>query len=310
MVSNHLVTNSRYAQLVCNFVKILEICKDFSKDLVNEHGNLPRRGVVPRFSDLEVIALSMLAEHMSIDSENRLFDQLRHHQHEFPNLVSRRQYNDRRKFTRNLCEYIRKRIAEKMDGAEEYFCVDSKPIEVCRLARAQRCKLGCSDYDSAPAFGYCATQSLYYYGYKLHAICGLSGVIHSYDLTPANVHDINYMKDVKFDFHDCSIFGDRAYISAELKQDLFSSVGIKLEVPYRLNMKDWKPTFKHFAKARKRIETNFSQLCDHLMIFRNYAKKTIGLFTRIIGKISAFTVLQYINYIKGRPIGRVKYALN
>ena len=32
--------------------------------------------------------------------------------------------------------------------------------------------------------------------------------------------------------------GDRAYLSAELQQDLFSSVGIKLEVPYRLNMKN------------------------------------------------------------------------
>ncbi|TFH68180.1 IS982 family transposase, partial [Segatella hominis] len=32
--------------------------------------------------------------------------------------------------------------------------------------------------------------------------------------------------------------------------------------------------------------------------------------TRIIGKISAFTVLQYINYVNNRPVGRVKYALN
>ena len=60
--------------LYANFVKILEICKDFSKDLVNERGNLPRRGVVPRFSDLEVISLSLTAEYMSIDSENLLFD--------------------------------------------------------------------------------------------------------------------------------------------------------------------------------------------------------------------------------------------
>lgn len=48
-----------YNLVMCNlytkFVKFLEICKDFSKDLVNERGNLPRRGVVPRFSDLEVI---------------------------------------------------------------------------------------------------------------------------------------------------------------------------------------------------------------------------------------------------------------
>lgn len=113
--------------LYASFVKILEICKDFSKDLVNDQGNLPRRGVVPRFSDLEVISLSMLSEHMSIDSENRLFYYLRHHCGEFPNLISRRQYNDRRKSTRNLCEEIRKRIADRMDGAEEYFRVDSNP---------------------------------------------------------------------------------------------------------------------------------------------------------------------------------------
>lgn len=73
-------------------------------------------------------------------------------------------------------------------------------------------------------------------------------------------------------------------------------------------MKDWKPTFMPFAKARKRIETNFSLFCDRFMIFCNYAKETAGLFTRIIGKISAYTVLQYINHINGCPIGRVKYA--
>ncbi|MBF4211693.1 IS982 family transposase, partial [Pseudomonas donghuensis] len=79
---------------------------------------------------------------------------------------------------------------------------------------------------------------------------------------------------------------------------------------YRLNMKNCRITFKPYAKARKRSETKFSQLCDHFMLFRNYAKQTPGLFTRIIGKISAFTVLQYINYVNNRPIGRVKYALN
>ena len=86
--------------------------------------------------------------------------------------------------------------------------------------------------------------------YKLHAVCGLRGVIHSFDLTAANVHDIHYMKDVKFEFSDCCILADRAYLSAELQQDLFSSAHIKLEVPYRLNMKTWKPAFKPYAKAR------------------------------------------------------------
>jgi hypothetical protein len=179
------------------FRKILEICKQFSYDLVNTEGNSRRRGVVPRFSDIEVIALSLTAETLSIDSENYLFRKLAESKKEIPNLISRRQFNDRRKSTSELCEKIRKRIADSIDGGEKYFCIDSKPIEVCRMSRSKRCKMGRKNYKKAPNFGYCASQREHYYGYKLHALCGLSGVIHSYDLTKASVHDIRYLQDVK-----------------------------------------------------------------------------------------------------------------
>lgn len=308
-VSKLLISNQRMYNLYAIFAKYLEICKSFSGNLVNETGNIRRRGVIPKFSDLEVIALSLTAETMSIDSENYLFIQLAQYKSSFPNMISRRQFNDRRKFTGNLCETIRKRIADHVDGGEDYFCIDSKPIEVCRTARGKRCQMGKKDYSKAPSFGYCASQRTYYFGYKLHALCGLSGVIHAYDLTKASVHDINYLHDIKFEYHDCSIFGDRGYIGKEIQLDLFETANIKLECPYRLNQKDWKPQFIPYAKARKRIETVFSQLADQFMIIRNYAKETEGLFTRIIGKISAFTILQYINKMNNNPIGRVKYAL-
>ena len=64
------------------------------------------------------------------------------------------------------------------------------------------------------------------------------------------------------------------------------------------------------CKARKRIETLFSQLTEQFLIIRNYAKITNGLFARIIGKISALNVLQYANFINNKSIGRIKYALN
>ena len=64
------------------------------------------------------------------------------------------------------------------------------------------------------------------------------------------------------------------------------------------------------AKTRKRIETIFSQLTDLLLVIRNNAKTTIVLFARVIGKISALTILQYVNFINNKPIGRIKYALN
>ena len=88
--------------LAAKFGKIFDICKKFSKNLVDERGNLPRRGVVPRFSDLEVIALSLTAEQCSIDSESLLFSYMEEYKADFPNLISRRQFNDRRKFLSTL----------------------------------------------------------------------------------------------------------------------------------------------------------------------------------------------------------------
>ena len=308
-VAKLLIDQYRMHNLYAIFAKLLNICKQIAGNLVNESGNVPRRGVVPKFSDLEVVALNMASEAVGIDSESLLFAKLQEYRVEIPNLISRRQYNDRRKITSSLCHAIREKMVSEMDGDEDYFCIDSKPIEVCRIARSKRCSMGKKDYKKAPGVGYCASQSMYYYGYKLHAVCGLSGVIHSFDLTKASVHDIHYLKDVKVDYSNCTVIGDRGYISAQVQLDLFETANIRLEVPYRCNQKEWKPTFPAFAKARKRIETLFSQLCDQFMIIRNYAKDTDGLFARIIGKISALTILQYINYKNEKPIGRVKYAL-
>ena len=81
--------------LYTKFVKILEICKQFSENLVNESGNVPRRGHVPKFSDLEVVALSLTAEAENIDSEKWLFDyKLQEYKDSIPNLMPRRQFND------------------------------------------------------------------------------------------------------------------------------------------------------------------------------------------------------------------------
>ena len=72
--------------------------KQFSKNLVNERGKTTRRGVIPKFSDLEVISLSLTAEALGIDSENYLFHKLsKEYSADFYNLISRRQYNQRRK---------------------------------------------------------------------------------------------------------------------------------------------------------------------------------------------------------------------
>jgi hypothetical protein len=74
--------------LKTNFDKILDICKETGKEFTNAQGNIPRCGVVPRFSDLEVVALSLTAESLSIDSESLLFSKLASdYKTDFPNLI-------------------------------------------------------------------------------------------------------------------------------------------------------------------------------------------------------------------------------
>ena len=47
--------------LFTKVVKMLERCKQFSGNIAKESGNVPRSVSVPKFFDLEVVALSLTA---------------------------------------------------------------------------------------------------------------------------------------------------------------------------------------------------------------------------------------------------------
>lgn len=103
------------------------------------------------------------------------------------------------------------------------------------------------------------------------------------------------------------ILADKGYLSAEYQLDLFESKQIKLEVPMRKNQHNYNKQAYIFRKYRKRIETLFSQLCDHFMIRRNYAKTFDGFKTRILSKITSLTIIQFINkFVFDRNINNLK----
>lgn len=265
--------------------------------------------ITPKMTDIELIALNLYAEMSSIDSERQLFRELERTY--LKGKIDRSVYNRRRKKLAPYIEKVRIELAQTFNEFEDYFIIDSMPLEVCKLSRASRSKVCKESEYSSPATGYCASQNLYYYGYKLHAVCSMKGVFQSFDLTPANVHDIYYLKDVKQQLSDCVLLGDKGYISSKIQLDLFNSVNIKLETPKRANQKDYSPQYYLFKKYRKRIETLFSQLCDQFMIRRNYAKSFLGYKTRILSKITAVTFIQYLNHFKyQRNINNLKINLD
>lgn len=295
-----------------NFDKILNVIKEIIGTQTGAGGNFLRPGPKPKLTDLEVIALSLTAECLSIDSENLLFVKLQNeYQNEFKNMISRRQYNDRRKFLFDKTESVRKAMAARLNEVAEVYAIDSMPIEICKLSRQQRNKMGKESEHHQPDKGYCASQKKYFYGYKLHSVCSASGVVQSLDLTKASVHDIHYLEDVKEMFSNCIITGDKGYISKTQQIDLFQTAQIQLEVPLRSNQKEEKPVIRVLKKVRKRIETVFSQLCDHFLIQRNYAKSFTGFKSRVLAKVTALTVLQFLNkFVYQKPVSRVKHALS
>lgn len=282
-----------------NYEKILEVLKEL--DLDSENFLIQIRK--PRLTDLRIIAINLTSEYMSIDSEHQLFRIL---PIEIKSLIERSVYNRRKRKLFNHMERIRKLLAEKFNGSEKYFVVDSMPLEVCKLSRSSRSRI-CKETDYAlPNRGYCASQKMHYYGYKLHAVCSVEGVFQSLDISPASVHDIHYLKDIKQQIENCTILGDKGYLSAEYQLDLFTSHNIKLEVPMRKNQKNYKIQPHIIRKSRKRIETLFSQLCDQFMIRRNYAKSFLGFKTRILSKIVTLTIIQTINRNANRNINNLK----
>jgi hypothetical protein len=135
-------------------------------------------------------------------------------------------------------------------------------------------------------------------------------VFQSIDLSAAFVHDINYLKDIKHQISDCTLIGDRVYLSAEIQLNLFITCNIKLNTPMRNNQNNYKKQPYIFRKKRKRIETLFSQLCDQFMIRRNYEKSFDGFKTRILSKITALTTIQYTNkFIFNRNINNIKISI-
>lgn len=296
--------------LKSNFDRIKPIVKESLADFIDSNGNIKKVGAKPKFSDVDIITLALVEESLSINSENLLFSKLRsEYREEFPRLIDRSQFNRRRKYLCNIIDSVRLNLVRKLLPSENTFILDSLPIEICKFARAKRIKICKENIETAPAYGYCAAQNTHYFGYKFHGVCSLNGVLTSFDLSKANHADIQYLKDIEPNYSNCLLLGDKAYLDSEYQLELFETRGIQLNTPMRTNQKNYHKQPFLFRKVRKRIETMFSQFVDQFLIRKNLAKTFLGLATRILSKVTAFTLLQFINLINQKPLNHVKHAL-
>jgi hypothetical protein len=123
------------SNIVKNYFRVLEVISSLNYKLENK-SYVGRKQKIP---DLEAVALSKTAEFMSIDSENSLFKEINSEQ--ISNLIERSQFNKRRRKLFLFLEEVRTKLASRFLEFEDYFIVDSMPLEICKFARHRRIKI-------------------------------------------------------------------------------------------------------------------------------------------------------------------------
>lgn len=289
------------SNLGSSYTKILGLLHE-----LEPQDNFLKQRRLPKLSDKQLLALSLAAESLGLDSGRHLFKQL-------PTMlagqIDRSVFNRRRRQLAFKVELLRQRMGAALAPADDCYLVDSMPLEICKLGRAKRLSICQEAEETRPDFGYCAVHRTHYFGYKLHAAGTAAGVVKAFDISKASTHDIHDLNDLHTQLRHCVPVGDKGYLSRQWQHDLFGTAAVRLETPMRRNRLDFIPFSPVFRKARKRIETLFSQLCDQFMVRRNDAKSFQGLSARIISKVAALTMIRCFNQRNGNHLNNLKSSV-
>lgn len=289
------------------FIVVYVIVDDLYKKTVPK--NIQDRGkknnAEPLLSDSEVITISLVGELLGIDSEKAWLGFVRKNLvYLFPNLLERTRFNRRRRNLCNIINLLRKRLLEKLSiHLDPYRIIDSLPIPVCHYARSSRCK----GFKGEASYGICEAKGEKIYGFKLHVLATINGIVTDFVLAKASHHDVSLVWDLVNYYQNLSVIGDKGYVSSNLEKELKTARNVNLLAMKRKNQQSYT---KHendlLGKTRKLVETIFSQLTEQFNLSQVRAKSLWGLITRINTKITAHTIASFINKIFGLSMINIK----
>ena len=277
------------------YVIIDEICEQLAPFM-------KRPGPDPVCSDSELIAIALISECKGWDVETELLSNWQCHQDLFPNIPSQSRFNRRRRNLMFIINWIRRMLLAGIDMAQDNQCViDSLPIPVVNFHLAPA---STGDWQACEAsYGPVSSKKETIFGYKLHLLVTMGGIIIDFVLAPAHVTDLEAGRDLFFSHTDLQIIGDKAYISADIAAELWRTNRILLQTLPRKNQKKQvsKPVRKIINRVRQIVETVNGQLDGQFNIETNHAHTFWGLCARLYTKLTAHTLCVHINRLLGKP---------
>ena len=140
------------------------------------------------------------------------------------------------------------------------------------------------------------------FGYKLHLLVTLGGVIRDYVLAPASAHDVTLAPELLGGHDDLVVLGDKGYISAPIAKALREKHALHLLTPPRKNALVPTPhgRVSLWNGLRQVIETVNEQLTAQFGIGRHGAHTFAGLGARLEAKLTAHTLCLALNWQSGK----------
>ena len=281
------------------FTNVFVIIDDIYNEIIPMSISNRRNINDSKLSDSEIITISIVGELLTIDSEKAFFSLLkREYKNLFPKLGDRTRFNRTKRNLHWVISKIRDYISSFMQSySNNIRIVDSMPIPVCEFGRAHFSKC----FKGEASYGRCPSKKQTYFGFKFHALTTVDGFLTDYVITPANVDDRNAVWDLCEKYKSISIIGDKGYVNKRLTPELKIQKDINLLFLKRGNSKDNYPKdIKQLIfKARRRIETSFSQLTEQLNLNKVKSKSMLGFITRTSIKVLAHNTSFLINKLMG-----------
>jgi len=249
-------------------------------------------------TDAEVVTLSVAQAMMGIPSDARFLKTARKQlQHLFPVLPNRPGYLKRRQRLSDAIEALISVFASDSPGFhDDLVLVDSTPVECARSIETTRR----SQLADAADYGYCASHSRYFWGFRLHGLFALDGTPRALILTSPKTPErdvcLTLLKRCQRDGH-LFVLGDKGYAGREFEQSA-SKLDATIIRPKRKNEPGELP---HIAPIRQRIESIFQTCKDLLTLERHGARTLHGLTTRISTRLLALAAAIALNHRLSRP---------
>jgi hypothetical protein len=244
--------------------------------------------------------MALVGECRGWDVETEMLSHWQEHKDLFPHIPSQSRFNRRRRNLMFAFNIIRRIVLNWLDVAQDRQCaIDSLPVPVVQFHLVPS---STGDWAAHGAkFGKVSSKKQTIFGFKLHLLVTLGGVIIDFELAPANATDLEVGFEMLSEHTDLNVIGDKAYISAAKAAESWQYNRLRLRTLPRRNQKHQLPrrARRTINAVRQIIETINGQLTEQFNIETNHAHTFWGLCTRLYTKLTAHTLCIYLNRLLG-----------